>query len=235
MSHRFDNVTQAPSPARAGSARRRSADKGTLPFRPSCGRSKPVLMVCSPVYGQERLLDRIDRQLTAWGYEVTMSHRGQMRVDPGLSATDNCLRAVEEADGVVFLFTTHYGSSGKVGKSITHKELDHAIALGKLCWGLAHHDLLFARRLLKTLEDATGPALAGERGAEEGRWKEEHLLLLETLKLVDDSRVIAMYDTACRQHVTPYENRVGNWVQAYRTGADAIRFLSAQFAPRHTA
>lgn len=206
--------------------------KGILPLHPSCGRSKPVIMVCSTVYGQQRLLNKLDRQLTAWGYEVVMSHRGKIPVDSGLSNAGNCLRSVEGADGVVFLITPRYGSSGKEEKSITHKELDRAIELGKRRWALADHKVVAARGLLKKLEKAFGKAQGDKQG--QSRWSPEHLVLLEKMELVEDHRIIAMYDTAC-QDATPYAHRVGNWVQTYRTDADVLRFLAAQFAPRHPA
>lgn len=221
--------------APAETTRRRTEKKAILPLRPSRGRAKPVIMVCSTVYGQERLLERIYRALTACGYEVIMSHQGHIRVDPRLSATDTCLRAVEEADGLVFLFTTHYGSSGKVGKSITHKELDHAIAHGKLIWALAHHDLIAAREIGKKLARVSSlvplkghPPKAGKRG-------KAHLLALREMGLVQDHCAIAMYEKACRMDVKRYKDRVGNWVQTYHSVEDALRFLDAQFAPRHTA
>lgn len=212
----------------------RRMPKGILPLQPSCGRPKPVIMVCSTVYGQQRLLNTLDRQLTAWGYEVVMSHRGKIPVDCGLSNTDNCLRSLEGADGVVFLITPRYGSSGTVEKSITHKELDYAIKLGKRLWVLADHRVVAARGLLKKLEKAFGKAQQGHPEGKVSRWRPEHLVLLEKMELVEDHRVITMYDTACREE-KPFPERVGNWVQAYRTVADVLRFLAAQLAPRRRA
>ena len=59
---------------------------------------RAVVMVSSTVYGIEELLERIYTLLTAFGYEVWMSHKGTMPVFSTGTAFDNCIRAVEKCD-----------------------------------------------------------------------------------------------------------------------------------------
>ena len=57
---------------------------------------KLVVTVSSSVYGIEELLDRVYTLLTAFGYEVWMSHKGTMPVFSDRSNFENCLAAVSE-------------------------------------------------------------------------------------------------------------------------------------------
>ncbi len=43
-------------------------------------RKKPTILISSTVYGIEELLERIYTILTAFGYEVWMSHKGTLPV-----------------------------------------------------------------------------------------------------------------------------------------------------------
>jgi hypothetical protein len=57
---------------------------------------KPIIMVSSTVYGIEELPERMYTILTAFGYEVWMSHKGTLPVFSKLTAFQNCLKAVEK-------------------------------------------------------------------------------------------------------------------------------------------
>ena len=59
---------------------------------------KLTILVSSSGYGIEELLDRIYVLLTAYGYEVWMSHKGTLPVFSNQSAFGNCLAAVEKCD-----------------------------------------------------------------------------------------------------------------------------------------
>ena len=59
---------------------------------------KPIIMVSSTVYGIEELLERVYSLLTAFGYDVWMSHKGTMPIMSSKTAFQNCLDAVEKCD-----------------------------------------------------------------------------------------------------------------------------------------
>ncbi|MES3084794.1 DUF4062 domain-containing protein [Sphingomonas faeni] len=176
---------------------------------------KPIIMVSSTVYGIEELLDRIYAVLTQFGYEVWSSHAGTMPTNSAISAFDNCIQAVKDCDLFLGLITPYYGS-GVVGAdiSITHKELSTAIELNKPRWLLAHDHVVFARKLLEKL----GHDDAEKRAA----------LPFEASAVLDDLRVIDMYETAIRNEVR-FRDRTGNWVQKFVSDEDALRYATAQF------
>lgn len=178
---------------------------------------KLTIMVSSTVYGIEELLDRIYTLLTAFGYEVWMSHKGTMPVFSNKSAFENCLRAVERCDLFLCLITPYYGSGvDGDGLSITHQELKKAIELKKPRWLLAHDYVVFSRKLLNDL-DFRGP---------EGR---DRLNLKRKASSLSDLRLIDMYEDAIlSQH--PLRDRQGNWVQKFQTNEDAFLFATAQFS-----
>ena len=175
-----------------------------------------TIMVSSAVYGIEELLDRIYTLLTAFGYEVWMSHKGTVPVFSNRSAFENCIAATENCDLFLGLITPHYGSGRDGdGLSITHQELKRAIALNKPRWLLVHDHVVFARQLLNHI---------GHRG-EASRRK----LPLAKNRIMDDLRVIDMYEEAILSE-KPLKERKGNWVQVFRSDDDAALFATAQFS-----
>jgi hypothetical protein len=176
---------------------------------------KLTVLVSSSVYGIEELLNRIHTLLTAYGYEVWMSHKGTMPVFSKLSAFENCLAAVGKCDLFLGLITPGYGSGKEeAGLSITHQELLRAIKLGKPRWLLAHDHVVFARSLLMNLGHADRKARA--------------VLKLRRTPMLDDLRVIDMYEDAILSD-KPLRDRQGNWVQKYRGEEEATLFATAQF------
>ena len=123
---------------------------------------KPSILVSSVNYGVEDLLEQIYAILSGFGYRVWMSYKGTMPVKHGLTAFDNCLAAVKECDLFLGLITGRYGS-GKIknSKSITHREIELAVSLGKPRWFLCHMNVTIARELLKQFRfDEHGNPLA---------------------------------------------------------------------------
>lgn len=178
---------------------------------------KLVVLVSSTVYGIEELLDRVYTLLTAFGYEVWMSHKGTMPVFPDCSNFDNCIKAVEKCDLFIGLITPYYGSGICAGEiSITHQELRKAIELNKPRWLLAHDHVVFARSLLKNLGYTNS----------EGR---KELTLTENNSALNDLRIIDMYEEAILVE-TPLDGRQGNWVQNFQSNEDASLFVTAQFS-----
>ena len=54
-------------------------------------KKRPIIMVSSTVYGIEELLDRIYTILTAFGYDVWMSHKGTLPIFSSNTAFENCI------------------------------------------------------------------------------------------------------------------------------------------------
>ncbi|MCH4878891.1 DUF4062 domain-containing protein [Pseudomonas sp. TMW22090] len=178
---------------------------------------RPIILVSSTVYGIEDLLNRIYMELTTFGYEVWMSHRGTLPVWSDQTAFENCLAAVDACDLFLGLITPEYGS-GRDGTalSITHQELQRAIACKKPRWLLAHQNVVFARRFLRDL----GYKTAAERAK---------LNLKSAARSIGDLRVIDMYEEAILD-TRPMGERHGNWVQEFGSDEEALLFASAQFA-----
>jgi len=177
---------------------------------------KLTVMVSSTVYGIEELLDRIYTLLTAFDYEVWMSHKGTVPVFSSRSAFENCIAAVDNCDLFLGLITPNYGSGRDGdGESITHQELRRAIELNKPRWLLVHDHVVFARSLLSHL---------GYKGGA-GRGD----LSLEKNLIMDDLRVIDMYEEAILSG-RDLGDRQGNWVQKFRSDDDAALFATAQFS-----
>jgi len=179
---------------------------------------KLTILVSSTVYGIEELLDRVYTLLTAFGYEVWMSHKGTVPVSSNRTAFENCLAAAEKCDLFLGLITPHYGSGQDKDHpdepSITHREVQKAIALKKPRWLLAHDHVVFAWSLLKNL---------GYSG-KENRKK----LALKKTPILDDLRVLDLYEEAIIDGM-PLAERAGNWVQKFRSTEDGSLFVSAQF------
>lgn len=184
---------------------------------------KLTVMVSSTVYGVEELLDRVYSLLTAFGYEVWMSHKGTVPVFSNQSAFESCIEAVEKCDLFLGIITPQYGSGKEKDKSelsITHKEIKKAIELNKPRWFLAHDQVVFARRLLTDLgypDRVTRSKLELKKGS----------------KSIEDLRVLEMYEDAIRTPELdgkPVIDRVGNWVQKYDREDDAHLFVVAQFS-----
>ncbi|MCY4313064.1 MAG: DUF4062 domain-containing protein [Gammaproteobacteria bacterium] len=178
---------------------------------------KLKIMVSSTVYGVEELLDRVYSLLTAFGYEVWMSHKGTIPVSSDETAFDSCLKAVERCDLFLGIITAQYGSGlDQSGLSITHKEMKKAIELGKPRWFLAHDEVIFARRFLIDL---------GYRSRED----REKLSLQDGATSITNLQVIDLYEDATMEQL-PLSDRQGNWVQKFDRDADAGLFVVAQFS-----
>lgn len=179
-------------------------------------RQTTVIMVSSTVYGIEDLLDQVYALLSGYGYEVWMSHKGTVPVSPHKTAFENCLDAVEKCDLFFCLITPYYGSGVvKNELSISHQELLKAISLRKPRWIMAHDHVSFTRTLLKNMGYKTS--------------KERLKIKLHKKNIIDDLRIIDMYEAAIRRDIQVYKNKKGNWVPKYQEPADVNLFATAQF------
>ena len=189
------------------------------------------LMVSSTVYGIEDMLDQMYAFLQTAGFEVWMSHAGTVAIYPHQTALANCLQAVRDCDLFLALITPRYGSGVLPGElGITHQELLKAIELKKPRWILAHDHVVFVR----TLFDKLGCRNARERDAMLARIgfddeQKRRKLRKKHERVIDDFRVIDMYDAAARHDIQVYQDRVGNWVQKFRTSDEGLLFATAQF------
>lgn len=176
-----------------------------------------TILVSSTVYGHEDLLELIYGTLTTFGYEVWMSHAGTVLAYSSRTAFENCLDAVDKCDLFLSFITRTYGSGRETPTdvSITHNELTRAIELNKPRWVLAHHDVVLARNLLRSLGHGTAEQRAALPRPSKGP--------------IDDLRVIDMYEEATRSGVERLDDRTGNWVQKFRTDDEALLFAQAQF------
>lgn len=191
------------------------------------------LMVSSTVYGIEDMLETIYSFLNTSGYEVWMSHMGTVTVYPHKTALDSCINAVEECDLFLSIITPQYGSGVLPGElSITHQELHQAIKLEKPRWVLAHDHVVFTRQLFEKF----GCKNAKQRDELLNRMgfdsdDERRKLTKRRDRVIDDFRVVDMYDDAARHDISlvKYKDRTGNWVQAFRKPDDGLLFATAQF------
>lgn len=179
---------------------------------------KPVIFVSSTVYGIEELLERIYTLLTAFGYEVWMSHKGTLPVISKLTAFENCIKGVENCDLFLGLITPHYGSgiNKDTDTSITHEEMKKALELKKPRWLLTHDHVVFSRKLLNDMGFNTSE-------------KRKEITLKSKSTSISDLRIIDMYEEAI-QVEKPLPERHGNWVQKFETDEDALLFVSSQFS-----
>ena len=181
-------------------------------------KTKPTILISSPVYGLEELLDKVYSTLTAFGYEVWMSHKGTVPVRSDRTAFENCINAVENCNlflGIIAPFT--YGSGVGEGSSISisHEELREAIRLKKTRWLLTHDHVVFARSFLRVLGYKTKV--------------DRKKLNLNKNNVFADLRIIDMYEEAILSEL-PLIDRKGNWVQKYETDDDAMLFTTSQFS-----
>jgi hypothetical protein len=173
------------------------------------------------VYGYEDLLESMYALLETFGYEVLMSHKGTVPVDPELSAMTSCLLAVDSCDLFLGLILPRYGSGKEApdALSITHREALRAIEINKPRWFLVHEHVAIARQLLEPYRDETKkPEFRLKPGIEFGR-----------TPILSDLRVLELYEAAMRHDVADVAGRRGNWVQPYGPEDDARLFATAQF------
>jgi hypothetical protein len=123
---------------------------------------------------------------------------------------------VDDCDVFFGIISPHYGSGRDEGNgpSITHQELLRAVEKEKPRWMLAHENVVLSRRLLLDL---------GFNAA-----KRSELKSIKRGGVIDDLRLIEMYETATREDL-PVSERTGSWVQKYGSDEDVLRYVAEQF------
>ncbi|MDA3926464.1 MAG: DUF4062 domain-containing protein [Kiritimatiellae bacterium] len=186
-------------------------------------KNKPALkiFVSSAVYGYEDLLESIYALLSEYKYEVLMSHKGTVPINPELSAMTSCLKAVDECDLFLGIILPRYGSGKEDSKglSITHKETLRAIEGNKPRWFLVHENVAIARQLLSPYRNKRcKSAFQLKKGID-----------FEPTPVLEDLRILDLYEKAMSLDVAEVKHRKANWVQSYGVNDDARLFATAQF------
>jgi hypothetical protein len=179
------------------------------------------VFVSSTVYNYEELLESIYAQLELMGYEVVMSHKGTVPVDPSVHAFDSCLQSVRDSDLFLGVILPSYGSGKEEEKgfSITHREALLAIELDMPRWFLVHEHVAVARQLLSPYRD--------EKATDGFKFKPG--IDFKRTPILSDLKVLDLYEAAMRHDMKEVKNRKGNWVQTFGTDDDARLFVNAQF------
>ena len=202
-------------------------------------------MVSSVVFGYEDFLESIYAILENFGYEVRMSHKGTIEIDPNVSAMSSCEQAVDDCDVFLGIILPNYGTGREEGipYSITHREAIRAIERNKPRWFLVHEHVVIARQLLRPYRLTEEVAPAEFEEIEPGKFKEVKPAKLKEVEpwklkpgidfkktpILSDLRVLDLYDLAMRHDIPKVKERKGNWVQTYGEEEDARLFATAQF------
>lgn len=176
---------------------------------------KIEIMIASSVYNYEDQISEICGILEQMGYHPISSHYKTMPTDPSKSNLENCLIAAQKCDAFLGIIRPFYGS-GIIGEtSITHEEMKTAIALKKPRWFIAHRDIRVARELLKQYRYLPDRSLNPD-------------FVYQPTKLLDDIRVIDMYNDTILNDINPAE-RIGHWTEEYFTIQDIKKVIQTQF------
>lgn len=195
---------------------------------PQTSQKRLKILVSSAVYGYEEMLESIYALLETYGYEVMMSHKGTIPVDPNESAMDSCLDAVGDCDIFLGLILPWYGTGKELpgGLSITHREMIESIALHKPRWFLVHEHVAVARQLFEPYR-----VKESKDGREQSvsPFQFRAGIQFQKTPILSDTRVIDMFELAMRHDIPEVKDRRGNWVQQYGPEDDARLFATAQF------
>lgn len=176
---------------------------------------KIEIMIASSVYNYEDQINEICGILEQMGYHPISSHYKTMPTDPSKSNLENCLIAAQKCDAFFGIIRPFYGS-GIIGEtSITHEEMKTAIALKKPRWFIAHRDVRVARELFKQYRYLPNKDL-------------NPAFVYQPTKLLDDVRVIDMYNDTILNDINPAE-RIGHWTEEYFTIQDIKKVIQTQF------
>ncbi|OYX84688.1 MAG: hypothetical protein B7Y83_07340 [Flavobacteriales bacterium 32-34-25] len=176
---------------------------------------KIEIMIASSVYNYEDQINEICGILEQMGYHPISSHYKTMPTDPSKSNLENCLIAAQKCDAFFGIIRPFYGS-GIIGEtSITHEEMKTAIALKKPRWFIAHRDVRVARELFKQYRYLPDRSLNPD-------------FVYQPTKLLDDIRVIDMYNDTILNDINPAE-RIGHWTDEYFMMQDIKKVIQTQF------
>jgi len=108
-------------------------------------------MICSTVQDFKDARKVLRDTLTAAGYKVLMSEDGSILTESSEETYDNCFKAIEQSDTVIFLIGNRYGSLyNSSGVSITRQEYRHSRTLDKQCFVFVDSSVWAARSVYKS-------------------------------------------------------------------------------------
>lgn len=183
-------------------------------------KEKPSIMLASTDYGHEDEIRKIAACLKRYGYRVVNSLIGTLPNDSSLSNMDNCVNAVQDSDLFFGLIHTDYGSGNIDGKNITREEFRKAVSLDKPRWGMVNELVVTARNVINHL------CLASEVKKKKDEQTDVRPLLTMRKNSFLDYECIGFYDEMI-QSDKPAGERIGNWIQPYRTQADILQYIKA--------
>lgn len=185
--------------------------------------SKLSIMVASTVYDIRPLLRQVFGILTGYGYDVMMSDRLTVPVDPRKHNFESCIRAVEKCDLFFGIITPAYGTgiSESDKRSITHMELLKSIELNKPRFMLCDQAVIASRVLLNGLA-FNGQRLKGSKG--------RIGLELVSKSVLKDLRTIDMLEAALREDVD-LDDRTNHWVSEFESEMDVLNYIATMFDP----
>jgi len=179
---------------------------------------KIEIVVASSVYGYEDQLNQICGLFEQMGYQPINSHYKTMPTDPSKSNMENCLTAVENCDAFFGVLRPFYGSGIIGDTSVTHEEMKKAIELKKPRWFVAHRDIRVARELFKQFRYLPDKSL-------------NPAFIYRPTKLMDDIRVIDMYNDTILNDIDPAE-RIGHWTDEFFHIKDIEKVIQTQFGKK---
>lgn len=190
---------------------------------------KLSIMVSSTVYDIRPLLKQVFGMLTGYGFDVLMSDRATIAVDPRRHNFESCIRAVMNCDLFFGIITSSYGTgvSKKENRSITHMELMKAIDLDRPRFMLCHQAVVSSRVLLNTLSYEMTPDKTQSLKGAAGR----RLLKLESKSVLKDLRTIDMLEAALNEGAD-FDGRTNHWVQEFESDEDVRTYVATNFDPK---
>lgn len=169
------------------------------------------VMVATTVYPNRDFILQVCGMIQTYGYIVLNNEFGTVFPTLGSANVPICLDAVEECDIFFGLIQPKYSTG------ITHQEFQKACDLNKPRRFMAHSYVTFARKLLKQFMYENGDITKRTR------------FKIEETSVMDDIRVIDMYNLAIQQELS-YADRKYHWVHEYYRQDEAFRFVETLFA-----
>ncbi|MFW6275555.1 MAG: DUF4062 domain-containing protein [bacterium] len=175
------------------------------------------LMLASTVYGFEDQLSKIIHDVAERDFKVLSSFHGSIKVNPKLSNLENCLQAVDESSWFLGIVRPYYGTGIINKKNITFEEIKTAIKLNKPRWFYIHRDVIFAEKILNSIQ------VNNNEGSETKTPNE----LLPNQSI--DKEAIDLYNFVIKNDEKQLELRNGNWAQEFFVFTEALIYIRSQF------
>lgn len=171
------------------------------------------VLVASTIYPNKDFIIQVCGMIQTYGYKVINSDFGTLYPPIGEHNIKACLEAVDDCDIFFGLIQPMYSTG------ITHQEFQKACDKNKPRRFMAHSYVTFTRKLLHQFM------------YENGDIKKRTKFKFDKTSVMDDIRVIDMYNLAIQQELR-YKDRKYHWVQEYFRLDEAFRHIETLFADR---